>query len=218
MMVNKKGGVIGAGVLMAAAVHAGLGVEAVRAASLDLNLADTPDILVVFTNVSYDMDTENFSAVGNAFQLDDDGVGDPIQISNGELILEAQIDNDGNLISGIVVIEGEVGSLGFDSGVLLSGPIIDFGFPTGTDNPLEFVFEAASGDAATLFGSGPIGVVMSDTGFDSSVGFGDDFFTTAPTGTADIAPVVPLPAALPAGLVLLSGLGFRSAWQVAKRS
>mgnify|MGYP001609355085 CR=1 FL=1 len=168
-------------------------------ASLNLSLQRSPDILSGFIDVSYDSTTDLFGATGFALELND-GLGDPETIFGGAFGLNANIDGSGVLGGGTIALGGTVPSLGFISGTLLTGTLIDFGFPS-TGDPLEFVFSVTGGDAAGLFGAGPIGVILSESGFEGTF---TSSFGNQSSGYADVAPVVPLPGSL---WLTLAGIG-----------
>jgi len=172
----------------------------VRAASLNLVLQRAPDIVSGFIDVSYNSTTDLFDASGFALELNDDDVGAPEPIVGGTFDLDASINGSGVLGSGTIAIGGTVPSLGFNSGTLLTGTLNDFGFPT-TGDPLEFLFSVTGGDAAGLYGAGPIGVILSNgSGFEGT--FTSSFDNAGTAGaTADVAPVVPLPGSLWLSLV-----------------
>ncbi len=178
-------------------------------ASLGLQLTQTPDLFAGFIDVTYDSSTDMFAATGFAFELDDDGVGPAEGVQNGAFELDAVINGSGALTSGSLIFRGTIPALGFNSGTLLTGSLVDFGFPAQGGNPLEFAFDVTGGDAAGLYGNVPAGLILSGVS-----GFGGDFSTdfdnldqgTPGTGAgiADAAPIVPLPSSL---LLLLSGVG-----------
>ena len=143
-----------------------------RATPLNLTLFDSPDIMSGLIDVTYDAGSGAFVASGFALELDDDGLGDPLTIADGDFTLQATIDGSGILLGGSLTYGGTVASLGFDSGALLTGNLTDFGFPDAGGDPLEFLFNVTGGDAATLFG--PVGgIILSGTNFGGS--FANDF-------------------------------------------
>lgn len=174
-------------------------------ASLNLSLQPSPDVLSGFIDVSYNSTTDLFGASGFAFELNDDGIGIPESIVGGAFDLNANINESGVLGSGTIALGGTVPGLGFNSGTLLTGTLVNFGFPS-TGNPLEFVFSVTGGDAAGLFGPGPIGVILSDSGFEGNFTSSFDNRTGPYPGSAyaDVAPVVPLPGSL---WLSLAGIG-----------
>ena len=177
-------------------------------ASLDLSLHRSPDALSGFIDVNYNGTTDLFSAIGFAFELNDDGISVPKSIIGGAFGLNANINGSGVLGSGSIALGGTVPSLGFLSGTLLTGTLIDFGFPS-TGDPLEFLFSVTGGDAAGLFGPGPIGVILSGSGFEGNFtsSFDNRIGGFPGSAFADVAPVVPLPGSL---LLALAGIGASS--------
>ena len=198
-----------AGVMAAGLLSAGINAQA---ATLNLTLFDTPDIVSGFIDVTYSAATSTFGANGFAEELDDDGSIPAEAIADGTFNLDATIDAAGSLAGGSLTIGGTVASLGFNSGTLLTGDLTAFGFEPAGGDPLEFTFDVSGGDAATLYGgAGAIGgVILSATGFTGD--FTSDFVGTG-SAVSDVAPV-PLPAALwlfGTGLVGLIGVGRRRA-------
>ena len=188
---------------------ASLAAPVANAAPLNLVLSDTPDIVSGFIDVSYDSASQQLSASGFALEIDVDG-GPTIAITSGTFDITASIDNSGNLLGGTFEIGGTIADLGFNSGTLITGDLINFGFRPEGGDPLEFVFDITGGDAAGLFlAEGAFGgIILSGTGFGGS--FAADFANDGISGVADTAPV-PVPAA---AWLLMSGLaglaGFRS--------
>jgi hypothetical protein len=183
-----------------------------QAAPLGLTLLDTPDIASSFITVGYNAGTDAFTASGFAFLLDDDGSVPPEDIVAGTFDLSASINASGNLdlSNGTLEIGGTVASLGFTGGTLLTGDLTAFGFPDLGGDPLEFLFTVTGGDAAGLYGGvGSIGgiILSGDTGFTGD--FNNNFAGTG-SAVADVAPPVPLPAAVwlfGAGLLALVRVG-----------
>lgn len=177
-------------------------------ASLNLLLEPSPNVLSAFIDVSYNSTTDLFGATGFALELDDDGIGLPETIFGGSFGLYAIIDGSGVLGSGTIALGGTVPSLAYISGTLLTGTLIDFGFPS-TGDPLEFVFNVTGGDAAGLFGPSPIGVILSGSGFegDFTSSFDNRIGPFPGAAYSDVAPVVPLPGSL---WLALAGIGVSS--------
>jgi hypothetical protein len=178
-------------------------------AGLDLQLQQTPDFFAGFIDVNYNSSTDVFTASGFTFELDDDGVGPAESVQNGTFIINASINVSGVLTSGTLGIGGTIPALGFNSGTLLTGNLVNFGFPSQGAAPLEFALQVTGGDAASLFGTIPTGIILSgDTGFGGT--FASSFNNLSGdipgTGAAimDAAPIVPLPSSL---LLALGGLG-----------
>jgi hypothetical protein len=116
------------------------------------------------------------------------------------------IDGTGRLQSGTLELDGVVDELGFDSGNLLAGEAVDFGFAEDTDgagpltDELQIVFEITGGDAGSLFGN-RLAVRLTGTGFNG--GWSSDWVNDGDGSTVAGTAVVPLPGAL---ALLLSGL------------
>lgn len=187
-----------------------------QAAPLNLTLNDVPDIVSQFIDVTYDASLQTLTASGFALELDDDGSVPAEPIAGGTFDLTATIDNAGNLVGGTIAIGGTVGSLGFNSGTLLTGALTAFGFPNVGSDPFEFLFDVTGGDAAALYGGGsvPAGVILSGTGFGGDFASDFDNLSTGPGTGIAVANVgtVPIPAALwlfGSGLLGLIGLARR---------
>ncbi len=178
-----------------------LAAPVANATPLNLTLSDQPDIVSGFLDVGYDSAAQQLTVSGFALGFDDDGVGSAIDIAGGSFDIMANIDNAGNLLGGTVSIGGAVAELGFNSGTLLTGNLIDFGFRDEGGDPLEFVFEITGGDASGLFLSGGAfgGIILTGSGF---TGSWNADFVNGGAGQSDTAPV-PVPAA---AWLLLSGL------------
>ncbi|MCH8149638.1 MAG: hypothetical protein IH987_16905 [Planctomycetes bacterium] len=175
---------------------------------LDLVLFDAPDIVSGFLDVSYDSITELFDADGFALEFDDDGEGLPHGINDGTFDLAATIGVDGTLLGGSLIIGGTIPALGFNSGTLLTGNVIDFGFEPVSGNLIEFLIDLTGGDAAGLYGVDPVGLILAQSGFDGSFAANFDNLIGGLSGTgnglSDTAPVIPLPGT---GLLALVGAG-----------
>lgn len=170
-----------------------------HAASLGLTLADFPDISSGFITVAYDAATDTLTADGfpGSVKLDD---GPALDIFDGLFTLVAEITEAGVLVGGTIEISGEID--GEAPGTLITGNLIDFGFPDAGGDPLEFLFEVTGGDLAAAFGPTG-GIIMGFTGFDGD--FLDDFVNGG-SGVADVA-AIPLPAPFVLLLSALLGLG-----------
>ncbi len=175
---------------------------------LNLELLEAPDFVSGFLDVSYDTVMESFDASGFALEFDDDGVGFPHGVDGGTFDLDATIDDAGILDGGSLLIGGTIPELGFNSGTLLTGNVIDFSFEPDLGEPLEFLIDLTGGDAAGLYGVDPIGVILVQSGFDGS--FATNFdnliggLSGSGSGLSDTAPVIPLPGS---GLLALVGAG-----------
>jgi len=100
------------------------------------------------------------------------------------------------------------------TGTALTATLTKFGASgnSSTGFTFEFLFSNATGYLRTLEGFGPNGgIIISGTGGTFGGAFGGNF--TAGTAVADTF-AVPVPKALPAGLLLLSGI---FAWRRASR-
>ncbi len=179
------------------------------AAPLNLELADDPDIMSDWINVSYNAETQRFTANGVAMTYYDGNTQE--DINGGNFEISAIIDNDGNLISGNLTIGGTVPTLtGLNSGTLLIGELNGEYFGFGA-NLLEFTFTPNGGDAKDDFiAVNPLGGVLLTYGmFSSFPGSFTNNFSNLGMGYCDTAPV-PIPGAiwlLGSGLIGL--LGFR---------
>ena len=129
-------------------------------------------------------------------------------ILGGTYDILANIDDAGNLVAGLIAIEGTVPSLGFNSDVLLTGVLTDFGFRPAGGDPLEFLFEVNGGDAAALYGG--VGALAGTKLTNVGAGFPGNFlndFEGSGFSTSNTAPV-PEPSGLVC--VMLAGLGLLS--------
>ncbi len=179
---------------------------AVQATPLNLELLDFPDIFSGGIDVTHDAGADAFNASGFALTLDDDGIGPAEAITNGIFNISATIDDAGTA-TGLLTINGTIPTLGFNSGTLLTGNLTDFGFKPAGGDPLEFLFNVASGDAAGLYGT-TAGVILSGTNFGGSfaVDF-DNLIAGIPgtgSGVSNTAPPIPEPSTI---LLLMIGLG-----------
>lgn len=201
-----------------------LGVAPARA-SMDLILADTPDIHFGHTALSYSPATSLLTGAGYSLTLEVHE-NPPYNIIYspsypqfpGVLSLQATIDSSGQLQTGAgntntVTFSGYVPQLPYDSGTILTGEISAFGFG-GPDDPWHFLFSVTGGDAAALFGGiGTVaGLILKPANFpgDFSGAFGNN------GAFGDAGNVVPEPAAM----VIWSLLGIAGAaveWQRRRR-
>jgi PEP-CTERM motif len=172
-------------------------------------LDDFPNFATTDLLVAYDSDTDTLFAVGiNDVSLNMgesaingiDGTGFRLSLSRPNAL------NGLNAISGTISITGTIADLGYTSGTLLTGDIVDFGFIESDDKAdspyeLQVVFNITGGDAAGLFGPvGAMGFTQTDFpgGWDNDWVNGGDGLSVA----AQYSPV-PLPGAL---MLLASGL------------
>ena len=186
-----------------------------HAATLNLTLADSPNIFSTDIGVQYNAGTGSLTASGQASTLDDDGIGPALVIDSTcctpSFVLSANVDSAGNASGGSLTIGGTVSSLGFTSSTLLTGTLSSFGFPATGGDPFEFVFDVTGGDAAGLFGS-QFGVVLTGTGLPATLFTSN--FNNARNGQANAASIVPIPAAVwlfGSGLLGLIGVARRKA-------
>lgn len=126
-----------------------------------------PDFTSGFIDVTYTAGggANNFQASGYTFALDLDGIAPPDHAVAGGLIsILATVDTSGNASGGTLLISGTIAGLGFNSGTLLTGTLLDFGFTNSANSPLEFLWVVTGGDAASLFGT-RAGTIMAGSGF-----------------------------------------------------
>lgn len=180
--------------MIRAAALIGVALFATAASATPLSLIQgPPDISTGFVSVDYVAGIDLFTAVGEATALDIDGLAPPDHpISSGSWSISATIDDSGNPGPGTLTISGDVLS---ESGLLLSGDLVAFGYLDAGGETFEFLFDVTGGDLEPLFGS-RVGVILNawNSGFGGSFGtnFGNDGFS----GFADtFSQVVPEPSA-----------------------
>lgn len=180
----------------------------VQAAPLNLSLNPEPDTLSSFIDVTYDASTDVFNASGFATQLSYNS--DIYSIDSGLFNLNAVIDELGTVTSSFLQINGTIAGLGYNSGTLLEGSIIEFGF--GTNETLEFTFDVVGGDAAGIY-AGLGGIILKDSGFSGNFtsNWGTDFGEAA--ADTGVVSAVPEPS-----MYLLMGLGLLTVMAAARRS
>jgi hypothetical protein len=202
---SSRGWVVALGVMLCT------GAGPALATPLNLVLEQFPDVLSGNMDVVYDAAGETLTMDGFALELDDDGVGTAVGITDGTFELLAGIDSSGGLDGGSLTIGGTIPSLGFNSGTLLTGSLVAFGFPGAGGDPLEFVFDVTGGDLASLYGEGPGGIIVGDSGFGGSFAADWDNLMMGIAGTgfavSNTAPV-PEPGTLALLGVALGGIGW----------
>jgi len=181
----------------------------VQAALLDLTLEEQPDIDSFFIDVQYDATNDYLSMFGFASELayNDTTYG----IDDGIYALDAQIDDNGNLLGGLFSIEGTIDALGYDSGNLLTANLNAFGF--SSNGILEFTLDIIGGDAMNIY-NGLGGTIIGGTGFTGD--FNSDWgtqYSDAVSDTGVVASAVPEPSTY-----LLMGLGLLTVAAAARRS
>jgi len=128
--------------------------DSARADLLGLPPKVPPDVLSQWITVKYEFDETGgtggvFTAEGTAWSVELDDGNPPHPIQNGAFQIHLELDTAGNPTGGNgISITGTVPTAGYDSGTLLTGSILRFGFedaPTGTGSGptlFEFVFDA----------------------------------------------------------------------------
>ncbi|MEO0973424.1 MAG: hypothetical protein AAFX85_10045 [Pseudomonadota bacterium] len=169
-------------------------------------LLDADSLLVAFDD---DSSTLFITDLGTTTATITDASGVPFSIDGTGLFVVLSIDGTGLLLGGSLSVTGEIDALGYDSGVLLTGEAMDFGFfdtpdeaLAGADemtDELQLIFAITGGDAEDLW-NGEIAVSITNTGFLGS--FDADFVNNGDGVTMAGSPV-PVPGAL---WLLLSGL------------
>ena len=150
-------------VLVCCAVLAGRS-QSVQAAPLNLNLSYYPDIVTGFIEVTYTAADNHLLIDGFATHIWDGVSAEPDEILGDDYNyhISATIDESGNPGGGTLVIEGTIPTWNLDSGTLLTGNLIAFGFQEDGGEPLEFLFEVTGGDLSPQFHYGPLGVILSN--------------------------------------------------------
>jgi MYXO-CTERM domain-containing protein len=192
-----------------------LTLAAANAANADLlgfTLFESPDIFSGFIDVTYDADTNVFTADGFSLTYND-GVSQTA-INNGHFNITATIDVGGVLLGGTVLIEG---TFGLEGPTLLTGTLTAFGFedPPGGDL-FDFLFTVTGGSLATEFGGvgNTAGIILDvNNGPDVDGTFSHDFdnldggIPGTGQGVSDTGIPVPAPGSL--ALLALGLLGAR---------
>ena len=196
------------------------------AASLSL-VPSYPDLVTFDANYTYDyVDSGNPNKLGGTLTVDGgllalnpDGNGN-IGVTGGSYLLTANFGLDGIFIDGTVAVTGTTADTDFQSGTIVTGDLLDFGF-YGIDQAgaIEFTFDNIFGDMAAFGTEGGIIISMTDMlfGFNPFAGQWDTTGTNDPTfwqrdfaGIADVDTFVPVPAAIwlfGSGLLSLFALG-----------
>lgn len=177
-----------------------------------------PDIFSFRIDVDYYADTNTFTAIGRPSRVYYESHQYIVTGSSRTFNITAQIDEQGNPIDGGLTITGQIP--GFTSGTLLTGRLIDFGFPdppvsSGADI-FEFIFGVIEGDLAPQYLPYNVGIILSLAGTDFTGSFETDFHgreivPSVGIGVTDAfpAPSVPIPGAfylILSGLALLIGV------------
>jgi len=171
------------------------------AGAAPLNLTQSyPDLAVFNVSTSYSASGTHFTATGDVNQVTlEDGLTS-YAVVDTTLSIDAQVDNNGQLISGTLAIQGVIPDLGLvPSMLLLSADLTAFGFSgSGESTLFEFLADADGGALASELDSA-IGVILNPgtTTYSDVASFTVDSCGTG--GTADV--FVPEPATL----VLLAG-------------
>jgi hypothetical protein len=187
-----------------------LAASSVQAALIPgFGLGDFPSFDADSLVVAYDSDTDSLFVLGiNDVTLDLgdesainglDGTGFRINVSHPANRFEAAP-------SGTISITGQIPDLGYTSGTLLTGDIIEFGWVESGDanSPyeLQLVFAVTGGDTAGLFdGTAAIGLTQTDF-----PGGWDEDWVNAGEGHSVTADYTPSPVPVP-GALLLFGSG-----------
>jgi hypothetical protein len=194
-----------------AAFVVGLMVSAGTASATALGLVKgLPDTNVTFASAQYNAATDVLTVSASAGTLTQDGTTFSDDFL-GTFILTAKVDASGNLVADAGNVFTITGSNGGPAVTKLTGSLTSFGFstlgsPTGQNTKVyEFQFVPTGGQHQAIYGSAG-GMIFT---FPSTGATGANFATSFElgSGTGDVFATtgVPVPAALPAGLVLLGG-------------
>lgn len=198
----------------------------VNAASLGL-LPGFPDVVVFNASYAYDyVDSGNPNNQGGTLVIADtglmalnpDGSGN-IGVSGGSYELIANFGLDGYFIDGTLSVLGTTADPDYQSGTLVTGDLIDFGFSgSGQYGSFEFIFDNVGGDMNAMGHEGGVIVSITDmlNGFSPYSGAWDAAEINDPafwqrdfSGSANVDTFVPVPAAVwlfGSGLVALFSL------------
>ena len=160
------------------------------ATSINSPRQGTPDIFSDWIDVTYDPSSGMLTATGFAEEINlppkalITGPG-PAGEGWGTFGLSIRVDSQGNLdgpgTDTDLVIGGNIPALGLTDGSepLLTGRVVQFGFPDAGGDPLEFVFSVTGGEAAHLYGGvGFLGVVeLHGSGFPIPASFDLPFYS-----------------------------------------
>lgn len=200
---------------------------ATSASAAPLNLSSTHpgDVASFYTDVHYLLDanpnTGTLTATGYALQFDVNNQN----IFNGTFDLSLTVERaTGAVVDGFVSISGETDGTPYFNGLLIEGPILEFGFqdppvaaPSGS--LFEFIFGVSGGALAAPYYSGFGGIIMNIAN-----GSGTDDFTgvfTAPfnnDGFNGFSDTFPTPTPEPSSFALLALGLLAMIWRVARRS
>jgi hypothetical protein len=135
-------------------------------------------------------------------------------VTSASYSIDAQIDNDGNLISGSLNVMGAISDLGIGETTLLSGNLAAFGFhDDGSFDAFDFEVTGLSGDLASYYGSSLYLLISSASNSTNFTGsFNNNFTGSGNYIYANNLAIVPVPAA-----VWLLGSGLFSLVAFARR-
>lgn len=210
---------LGSALMATAALTLALGLASVaKATPLNVPTEEFPDLFITFVDVSYTTGSPGTLSVvpglfGSTVQLDD---GSSLYTLTGPGIgLSANIDSSGVFSGGSFFVDGTNSVLGFNSGTLLTGNLIAFGFPDNLAQSqlFEFLFTVTGGDAANLYlGNGATAyIAFPSEPFNGS--FDLSFASNSLFGTGPVNILIPEPST-----AVLVGLGFLGLLAAARRA